>query len=359
VGLVAGPAKICQVACWIVPPYILKSLAEHGDAALRARALETLELSGRLAGLRMALAGRLETIARGKGERRTVCDAGHHQVLPGKVVRREGGPAVEDAAANEAYENAGITYDFFERVFGRRSIDGEDMRLLSSVHYSKYYDNAFWDGEQMVYGDGDGVVFGSFTGALDVIAHELGHGVTQMTCGLAYHGEPGALNESISDVFGSMVKQWHRKQTVHEADWLIGDELIKDKKFGKALRSLKAPGTAYDNIFMGGKDPQPAHYRHYDHGRDDDGGVHVNSGIPNHAFYLLAMELGGHSWERAGRIWYEAATGELGTRCSFGKFAERTMGIAQSAFGDDANAAVTKAWHGVGISTAVAADARS
>jgi len=337
------------MACWIVPPYILQALAEHGDAALRARALETLELSGWLAGRRMALAGRLETIARGKGERRTVCDAGHDRELPVKVVRREGEPAVADAAVNEAYENAGITYDFFERVFGRRSIDGEDMRLLSSVHYAKHYDNAFWDGEQMVYGDGDGVVFGSFTRALDVIAHELGHGVTQMTCGLAYHGEPGALNESISDVFGTMVKQWHRKQTVHEADWLIGDELITDKKVGKALRSLKAPGTAYDSVIMGGKDPQPSHYRDYYRGRDDDGGVHVNSGIPNHAFYLLAMELGGYSWERAGQIWYEAATSELGVRCSFSHFAQRTVDAAHRLLDAQPGIATAHAWRSVGV----------
>jgi len=337
------------MACWIVPPYILQALAEHGDATSRARALETLELSGRLAGRRMALAGRLETIARGNGKRRTVCDAAHDRDLPGKVVRREDGPAAADAAVYEAYENAGITYDFFERVFGRRSINGEDMRLLSSVHYAKHYDNAFWDGEQMVYGDGDGVVFGSFTRALDVIAPELGHGVTQMTCGLAYHGEPRALNESISDVFGTMVKQWHRKQTVHEVDWLIGDELIVDTKVGKPLRSLEAPGTAYDSVMMGGKDPQPYHYRDYYHGRDDDGGVHINSGTPNRAFYLLAMELGGHWWERAGRIWYEAATSELGVRCSFSHFAQRTVDAANRLLGGQQAAAGPQAWHLVGV----------
>ncbi len=91
-----------------------------------------------------------------------------------------------------------------------------------------------------------------------------------------YHGESGTLNESVSDVFGSIVKQWHRKQTVDQADRLSGDELIADKKLGKALRSLKAPGTAYDNTLMGGQDPQPAHYRNYYGDRADDGGVHTS-----------------------------------------------------------------------------------
>ena len=166
----------------------------------------------------MALGNNLEPIARHPGDRRTICDLAHDDFLPGKVVRRKGGPPVADLAVNQAYDNADITYEFFETVFGRRSIDGKDMRLLSSVHYSKHYDNAFWNGQQMVYGDG--VVFGSFTNAIDVIAHELTHGVTQMTCGLKYYGENGALNESLSDVFGSMVKQWQRNETVHEADWL-------------------------------------------------------------------------------------------------------------------------------------------
>ena len=254
---------------------------------------------------------------------------------------------------NEAYDNAGITYDFFEDVFGRRPIDGKDMRLLSSVHYSKHHDDAFWDGKQMVYGNGDGVVFGSFTKAIDVIAHELTHAITQMTCGLAYHGESGALNESISDVFGSMVKQWHFKQTVHEADWLIGDGLIADKRFGKALRSLKAPGTAYNNMWMGGKDPQPAHYRDYDHSRSDEGGVHVNSGIPNHAFYLAAMALGEHSWKTAGHVWFQAITdGDISERCSFKRFAEKTIEVSRL-HGSSVETTVRKAWHHVGVEPGV------
>jgi Zn-dependent metalloprotease len=336
--------------CLIVPPYILEALSKHADEATMARARQTLILTERLTAQRMFLANAPQTISSHQSERRTICDLHHDDFLPGRVARREGDPPVVDPAINQAYDNAGTTYDFFEKVFNRRSIDGKNMRLLSSVHYSKHYDNAFWNGEQMVYGDGDGVVFGSFTNALDVIAHELTHGVTQMTCNLTYHGESGALNESISDVFGSMVKQWHLKQTVDEADWLIGDGLIADKKFGRALRSLKAPGTAYDNMWMGGKDPQPAHYRDYDRSRSDEGGVHVNSGIPNHAFYLAARELSGHSWQTAGSIWYDALTSDgIFPTCTFAQFASRTVEVASKQTHPAAAKAIRHAWHLVGV----------
>ena len=166
------------------------SAGQTRDEATRKRALETLELTS---GLRLSGCPSFTTRKQFPGIRETGgrCAISSTISFYRTVVRREGDPPTADAAVNEAYDNAGITYDFFEDVFGRRSIDGKDMRLLSSVHYSKHYDNAFWDGKQMVYGDGDGVVFGSFTNAIDVIAHELTHGVTQMTCGLAYHGESG------------------------------------------------------------------------------------------------------------------------------------------------------------------------
>src|SRR5262249_42131489 len=137
-----------------------------------------------------------------------------------------------------------------------------------------------WDGQQMVFGDGDGVLFIGFTKAVDVIGHELTHGVTQYECGLEYHDEPGALNESISDVFGTLVKQYALKQDVTAGDWLIGNGLLAPSVNGKALRSMKDPGTAYDDPQLG-RDPQPAHYKNYVRTSEDNGGVHLNSGIPN------------------------------------------------------------------------------
>ena len=171
------------------------------------------------------------------------------------------------------------------------------------MHYGRGYDNAFWDGTQMVFGDGDGTVFNRFTIAVDVIGHELTHGVTEHTAALVYQGQSGALNESISDVFGSLVKQQALGQDAAAADWLIGAGLFTAQVKGVALRSMKAPGTAYDDPQLG-KDPQPATMADYVETTDDNGGVHLNSGIPNHAFYLAATAIGGHAWEvrRAGLV---------------------------------------------------------
>ena len=130
------------------------------------------------------------------------------------------------------------------------------MPLNATVHFGKLYDNAFWDGQQMVFGDGDGEIFERFTRSLSVIGHELAHGVTQFSAGLAYRNQAGAINESISDVFGALVEQYFRKQTTADASWLIGEDLFTPQVEGSALRSMKAPGTAYDDDVLG-KDPQP------------------------------------------------------------------------------------------------------
>ncbi len=334
--------------CSIVPPYVLAALAQAEDARLAGAAHETIALTAELVARRLLLLERGERHL--PDERRVVYDAAHGRELPGTLLRREGGATCSDASANAAYEHAGQTFSFFERVFGRSSIDGRGMRLLSSVHYGQHYDNAFWDGTEMVYGDGDGVVLGDFTRALDVIAHELTHGLTESTAKLTYAGQSGALNESVSDVFGSLVKQWVHGQRAEEADWLIGDKLLVDAKFGRALRSLAAPGSAYDSIFMGGKDPQPAHMRDYAHMRADDGGVHVNSGIPNHAFYLLATNLGGHAWERAGVILFRALTEAARPHTSFAEFAVETARVGAAQFGDDVAKRVRHAWQRVGVS---------
>src|SRR5919205_959577 len=198
----------------------------------------------------------------------------------------------------------GDTFDFYWAAYQRDSIDDAGMPLIGTVHYQQDYDNAFWNGRQMVFGDGDCDLFNRFTIALDVVGHELTHGVSGDEVNLRYAGQPGALNESVSDVFGSLVKQYIHKQTADQADWLIGQGLFTAKVHGVALRSMKAPGPAYDDPVLG-KDPQPATMSGYVHTTADNGGVHINSGIPNHAFYLVATALGGHAWEKAGHIWYE------------------------------------------------------
>lgn len=337
-----------------LPPHILRHIAEHAEGDLREHALVSLESSAQVRGER-SMSLLLAQFAVPAGEkRRTVYDARHGRTLPGKLVRTEGDPRSRDAAVNEAYDGAGKTYDFYRGVYGRNSIDDRGMRLDSSVHYGVKFDNAQWNGRQMIYGDGDGELFRRFTKSLDVIGHELTHGVTQFTANLEYADQPGALNESFSDVLGVLVRQYARKQTAAKADWLVGAELLMPRVHGSAIRSMKAPGTAYDDPLLG-KDPQPAHMRDYVRTQSDNGGVHVNSGIPNHAFYLAATLIGGYAWEKAGKIWYVTLTEKLTSSAQFDDCAAATYEAAGELFGAGSapQDAVAEAWKGVGIAVPV------
>jgi Zn-dependent metalloprotease len=329
----------------------------HGSPAQREAALgtlatdQTLRLARATYGLLESGAHRALLSAGVFAKQRTVYDAHGGETLPGKAVRHEGAPAGRDAAVNEAYDGLGATFDFYAEVFDRNSIDDEGLHLDATVHFGKRYDNAFWNGQQMVFGDGDGDLFNRFTVSLDVIAHELTHGVTADEVGLVYMGEPGALNESISDVFGVLVKQYALKQTAAQADWLIGEGLFTSRVHGVALRSMKAPGTAFDDPVLG-KDDQPDSMKGYLHTSADNGGVHTNSGIPNHAFYLAATNLGGHAWETAGRAWYETLRDKrLRRTATFRQFAQRTVQNADQYLGADARKAVAAAWSEVGVKT--------
>jgi Zn-dependent metalloprotease len=280
---------------------------------------------------------------------RRIYDAKNKSTLPGTLIRVEGESPTGDSAVNEAYDGAGWTYDLYKNVYSRNSIDDKGMKMDSTVHYSKKYDNAFWNGNQMVYGDGDGKIFNRFTKAIDVIGHELTHGVTQYTAKLEYQDQSGALNEHISDVFGSIVKQYSLKQNVQQADWLIGQGLFTPQIRGVALRSMKAPGTAYDDPLIG-KDPQPATMQDYNDTTADNGGVHINSGIPNHAFYLVAIDIGGYSWEKAGKIWYKTLD-LLNDKSNFEDMATRTSEAAGILFGERSleQESVRKGWDSVGV----------
>jgi len=340
-------------AC-IVPPYLLRHLLESPDPALRAAALNSLLASTALRAHRAAVGAFGTPFSAPTSGRRTVFDS-HHRTTLGRaqLVRTEEGPAADDVAVNQAFDGLGATRDFYRDVLGRDSLDGKGMRLDAYVHRGRKFNNAFWDGAEMVFGDGDGVLFADFTGSLDVIAHELTHGVTQFTANLAYHDQPGALNESVSDVFGSVVKQWRLGQTAAEADWLIGADIFTPGVGADALRSLKAPGTAYDSPQLG-KDPQPDHLSGYvqlpNTEADDNGGVHLNSGIPNKAFYLVATGIGGPSWEAPAQIWYRALTASDDTT-DFQRFADATHAAAGVLFGvgGGQQQAVAAGWAGVGV----------
>lgn len=339
----------------IIPPYLLEQLERSaGDPSLRARYRQSLQHD---AVLRTRPAAPAPTAVSARpvdapgGRQRKVYDAHNGTDLPGALVRSEGDDPVKDTAVNQAYDGTGATWTLYKECYGRDSIDGNGLVLTSTVHYDRAYANAFWNGAQMVFGDGDGEIFGNFTAAIDVTGHELTHGVTQYTANLAYEGQSGALSESISDVFGSLTKQYALGQSAAQADWLIGAGLFLPGVKGVALRSMKAPGTAYDDPRLG-KDPQPATMSGYVDTSDDNGGVHINSGIPNHAFYLAATGIGGNAYDDAGKIWYATLTsGTLLATAGFKDFAAATQAAAQTLFGADAPqlAAVTKAWQTVGV----------
>jgi Zn-dependent metalloprotease len=338
----------------IVPPYLLARVAatEHPAFARAAEAAQRT-LHGRAPRTRLTLSVEGDSLVAEAtpAPDRTIADAQNSTRLPGVVVRREDDPPVDDVAVNEAFDGLGATFDLFEQAFDRNSIDGAGMPLNASVHYGRDYDNAFWDGARMVFGDGDGEVFTGFTASVTVVGHELTHGVTEHTAGLAYQGQSGALNESVSDVFGALTEQYALGQTADDATWLIGAGIFTDAVQGDALRSMKAPGTAYDDDVLG-KDPQPAHMRDYVQTDEDNGGVHINSGIPNRAFYLVAAALGGHAWERAGVIWYRTLTGgTLTPTADFAAFAAATQAAAAGEYGEDSEevAAVRRAWIEVGV----------
>jgi Zn-dependent metalloprotease len=343
----------CRCLNCITPPHLLEKLLESSDARVREAALKTLLATARLRGERAARAFIAAAGAPSNG-RRTVLDCANGTFLPSATVARtEDGPASADSSVNNAFDGLGATRDFYKEIFERNSIDDRGMRLNAYVHRGLNYNNAFWDGREMVFGDGDGVVFTDFTRSLDVIAHELTHGVTELTAGLEYHNQSGALNESISDVFGSLVKQWSLHQTAEEADWLIGAEVFTPGIEADALRSMKAPGKAYENPTFG-RDPQPDHMSKYvnlpDTDEGDNGGVHINSGIPNKAFFLTATGIGGPAWEAPGHIWYEALRAS-NINTDFQEFADTTYAKAGVLYGSESveQQAVRSAWKEVGV----------
>ena len=339
--------------CCVTPPYMLKKLLESKDKDDRDIALNTLLTTAMLRSERTMQATFAAASDAGHG-RRTIFDCQGGTILSeAELARTEDGEVSADASVNRAFDGFGATRDFYKQVFDRDSIDGNGMRLDGYVHRGRKYNNAFFNGKVMVFGDGDGVRFGDFTLSLDVIAHELTHGVTQKIAGLEYHVQSGALNESISDVFGSLVKQWSLGQKADEADWLIGEEVFSPGVAGDALRSMKAPGTAYDSDVFG-KDPQPDHMNKFVHLPDDDdpvndnGGVHYNSGIPNKAFFLAATGIGGNAWEVPGHIWFESLKAS-NPNTQFQDFADTTYQKAGQLYGSTEQAVVLSAWREVGI----------
>ncbi|HEX8191024.1 MAG TPA: M4 family metallopeptidase, partial [Pyrinomonadaceae bacterium] len=316
---------MCQrnpVQC-IIPPYITDELCKSPDPAVRSRAIAQLRNATRMRAFREAAQFTpllMAAAAPNMKRNRLVYDAKQSDQLPGTLVRSEGQPKTGDKAADEAFDGAGDTYDFYDKIFSRNSLDDNGMTLISTVHVKEVDDdgqlvpmnNAFWNGEQMAYGDGDDRIFRRFTASLDVIGHELTHGVVTFTSNLRYFAQSGALNEHFADVFGILVTHWKQDVTASKAKWVLGTEIMvplpasaPSSAKRRGIRDMENPGTAFVNDPDLGNDPQPAHMSKLFTGPRDRQGVHINSGIPNRAFVLAAKAIGGRTWDTAGRIWYK------------------------------------------------------
>jgi Zn-dependent metalloprotease len=292
--------------CFYIPAHMLGHIAsatatadaeaaEENPAQRSAKVSNALRLQRAHEGAREGLMATLTPPQPGHHQRQIFDDQNQWQ-FDVDDVRNEGDPAVGQDNANKAYEALGATLEFYREVLGRDSIDNAGMNLDANVNYGAQFDNAFWDGSRMVFGNGDNAVFQDFTNDVDVPGHELTHGVTQYTAGLNYTDQPGALNEATSDIFGACIDARVNGQDADTFNWLIGENVMAPQLYGEAIRSMAYPGTAYDNPILG-TDPQPATMSGYVPGGDP----HINSGIINRWFYLMARELG---MEAAAKIWY-------------------------------------------------------
>jgi Zn-dependent metalloprotease len=334
--------------CFIVPAPALKKLASDPKlpAKVRKAAANTAIISDEIRKLRdqalfVTMAASLAAPpvrALAATPAITVYDCKHHQTLPGTPVPKPG--SASDATAKRTFKETTGVADFYKKVFNRNSIDDAGMTMMSSIHYGTNYNNAMWNGSQMVYGDGDKQLFVDFTRGDDVIGHELTHGVTQHSLQLAYSGDAGGLNESISDCFGTMFRQWQANQDVTKADWLIGHDIIGSvakKKGYTSLRNMADPADVHCIA------PQPTKYSQITPGMDP----HYSSGPPNLAFCLACKAVGGKSWEKVGQIWYRALTGfGPSPNMKMKDFANRTRKLAKQMYKTNAAvaAAVDQAW---------------
>lgn len=325
----------------VIPPHLLENLAKTNPDAL-----STLNKTVEMQNFSRGLSPHNEPATDFKGARETY-DAQGRESLPGKLMRKEGDKPTGNSEVDQAHDFTGFIRDFYKKEFGRNSIDDKGMKMVSTTNYGQSYENAFWNGSQMTYGKpGPESPFKTFM-LLDVAGHEVTHGVTELESGLQYRGQSGALNESLSDVFGNLIKQYAEKQTADKGDWLVGGGIWKDNIKGRALRDMMNPGTAYDDPSLG-KDPQPAHMKDYMKTWGDNGGVHYNSGIPNKAFATFAVDVGGNAWDAPGHIWF-AARKAAGADASFASFAYHTIDQAKALGHNDLVAKLEKAWDGVGV----------
>ena len=259
-------------------------------------------------------------------------------------------------AAVDAHLYAGYVYDYYKSKFNRNGIDNNGMAIQSNVHFSQNFANAFWDGTSMTYGDGDGIQLKLTTKGYDVIVHELTHGVTETESGLEYHDQPGALNESLSDIFAAFGEHVSFPHATN--NWWIGEK-VAGILLGTKLRDMADPASVPLAA-------QPDHMTKYNTTTEDNGGVHINSGIPNNAAYLMTMGgtnktsgivvSNGIGWEKAEQLWYRVSTEYLGATSDFKAAAQATLTSATDlALTESNKATIECAWIAVGVITTPAA----
>ena len=287
------------------------------------------------------------------GRNRNTYSANNGTSLPGTLKRSETTPATGDACVDDAHDFAGDTYDFYNTFFNRDSLNNNGLTLKSTVHYSSNYNNAYWDGSQMVYGDGDGSTFICLARAVDVVAHELTHGVTEYTANLTYSNESGALNEAASDIMGAAIEAWIAGG-VSANTWKLGEAIYTPGTSGDALRYMNNP-----TIDGQSTDYYPERYT----GTQDNGGVHLNSGIANLYFYLLSQGgthprgktstvVSGIGITDAAAIWYRGLSVYMGPSTTFAEARANLTSAAEDLFGAGSTQAtqVGNAWTAVGVS---------
>jgi Zn-dependent metalloprotease len=347
--------SMCHV-CQIVPMKVLRRFSRDKrlNAAQKKSFADTMKIDAELRKLRtqaatlsrvtQAVAPPAALVAAAAAPPKvTVNDCSGNQPLPGSEISNPSGSS--DQTASRVFAQTTKVAQFYGQVFNRNSIDGMGMTMISSIHYGTKYNNAFWNGTLMAYGDGDGSIFVDFSQGNDVIGHELTHGVTQHSLQLDYADQPGGLNESISDCFGSMFRQWSAGQNVNQADWLIGSDIMGPaaKTGGKTcLRDMANPAANHC------LSPQPTKFSQYKDGMDP----HESSGIPNLAFTTIAKSIGGNSWDKTGQVWYQAVTGSgSNPSMKMKAFANRTRAVAAQLYPNDTSVAgaVDAGWKAVGL----------
>lgn len=278
--------------------------------------------------------------------------------------------ATIERAGVDAHYGAQKTYDYFQAVHGRNGIDGSNgpgtttaaansgiSLVTSRVHFGSNYNNAFWYQNKMTYGDGNGTTFSPLT-TLDIAGHEMTHGVTEYEANLTYANESGALNESMSDVFGAMVELYARGGSPTSDTWKIGEQAYTPGTSGDALRYMDNPHLAGNGGYT--SDDDPDHYSERYTGTADSGGVHINSGIANKAFYLAAVggthhlsgvTVTGMGTTDASKIWYRALSIYMTSGTNFSGARTAMLNSATDLFGSTSSQynTIATTWCAVGV----------